>query len=178
MLRDADAEKMHFFGLKASDGRMPLEYCLRMTRDYEVAAKLISIGADLNCRESGKLIFSKVEHSEKVNFSKAEFLAKIQDKYQQWTSIKEDVIHYFGIFMRVDEAKRFSKIITSFLFDRQNLLRAIVLLKKSKRVCMNCGVRRSSQKYFKTCAVCRRPSYCSRDCQISDWEFHKLECSK
>ena len=51
-------------------------------------------------------------------------------------------------------------------------------LKHPKRRCEGCFLTKTSQKLLKTCIRCRIPSYCSRECQISCWPVHKMECKK
>lgn len=47
------------------------------------------------------------------------------------------------------------------------------------RFCVACG-RREVHKEVRlgTCAGCNIVTYCSEECQIKDWEFHKLLCLK
>ena len=42
--------------------------------------------------------------------------------------------------------------------------------------CSVCQVRRPNRSLLKTCALCRRVSYCSTECQKADWKEHKKIC--
>ena len=45
----------------------------------------------------------------------------------------------------------------------------------AKTKCANCG--KEGAKML-SCSVCKKVGYCSRDCQKSDWQFHKRVCKK
>jgi len=42
--------------------------------------------------------------------------------------------------------------------------------------CVACGKRPPEPKPHPVCNRCNRARYCSRDCQTSDWHWHKREC--
>ena len=43
------------------------------------------------------------------------------------------------------------------------------------RVCQMCGEK--SEK-MKKCSACKQVRYCSKDCQLEDWNGHKKSCKK
>jgi hypothetical protein len=47
------------------------------------------------------------------------------------------------------------------------------------KLCGQCGVRETEIKQFQRCDACKSVSYCTRECQISDWKAkHKHECKE
>lgn len=42
--------------------------------------------------------------------------------------------------------------------------------------CAKCGAVASTGVVYKKCAGCREARYCSRECQISHWSTHALDC--
>ena len=49
---------------------------------------------------------------------------------------------------------------------------AAAAAQRTARTCRNC--RKSGARL--TCSVCRKAVYCARQCQASDWQFHKRIC--
>lgn len=52
------------------------------------------------------------------------------------------------------------------------------IAKKGQRKCANidCSETESYPMQFSTCSRCKWASYCSRECQATDWKRHKREC--
>ena len=45
-----------------------------------------------------------------------------------------------------------------------------------RKACAACGVEASSAVKLKKCKTCLAVYYCSRECQVADWQAHKLGC--
>ena len=46
------------------------------------------------------------------------------------------------------------------------------------KACAVCGVEASAPAVkLKKCKTCLKVYYCSRECQVADWQAHKLNCS-
>jgi len=43
--------------------------------------------------------------------------------------------------------------------------------------CSHCGIEKTPRQ-IKTCARCHNAGYCSKDCQIADWQKHKQVCAR
>jgi hypothetical protein len=46
-----------------------------------------------------------------------------------------------------------------------------------EKLCKVCGVGFNNEKLFR-CAGCKAVYYCSRECQLDDWQRHKTDCEK
>ncbi|KAJ7167577.1 hypothetical protein C8R46DRAFT_1093465 [Mycena filopes] len=44
-----------------------------------------------------------------------------------------------------------------------------------QRLCTNCGATASNMR---RCGRCKRPSYCSKECQVENWPIHRSSCKK
>jgi hypothetical protein len=44
------------------------------------------------------------------------------------------------------------------------------------RSCTHCGARELHVDHFKRCAACKGPRFCSKDCQLANWQAHKADC--
>lgn len=45
-------------------------------------------------------------------------------------------------------------------------------------ICDSCGKTESQEVKIKKCSMCMKAKYCSKECQIADWQEHKVKCSK
>lgn len=71
-----------------------------------------------------------------------------------------------------------SKIVSEYHNKMQNIFGSFhndMNNKAMKVVCLNCMIVNTEGN--KCCAKCNKVSYCSKECQIKDWCFHKLTCS-
>lgn len=88
--------------------------------------------------------------------------------------INEEIIFYFSIPIIQKLLKQSNKSV----FDNKM---EFIVLKDGKRKCSN----EKCEKYFdeylkaKTCSKCKRMHYCSKECQIEDWnKKHKILCKE
>lgn len=88
--------------------------------------------------------------------------------------VNEEIIFYFSIPL----IQKLLKVSNKSKFDNKM---EFIVLKDGKRKCSN----EKCDKYFdeclkaKTCSKCRRMHYCSKECQIEDWnKKHKILCKE
>ncbi len=59
------------------------------------------------------------------------------------------------------------------LTELKNTFKASVIVKDIKG-CWNPACKNIGK--FKRCAICKKVAYCSRECQVSQWKYHKRSC--
>ena len=45
-----------------------------------------------------------------------------------------------------------------------------------RQSCAHCGAREVHVAQFKRCSACKGPRFCSKDCQLANWQAHKADC--
>lgn len=92
---------------------------------------------------------------------------------EELSPVAQNVNTANGLLTMVDEISRFKHDIVSANSDVQRSL--VVAAQKTENFhCVNC--KKATDKPLR-CSVCKKVSYCSQQCQKSDWRFHKWNCS-
>lgn len=86
--------------------------------------------------------------------------------------MKESIGIYF-----LDEREDFV-IVSDHLQNALHRMEREKLVSESKQICAACWMKEPKDVKFLKCARCKVNAYCSKDCQIRDWSFHKKSCNR